>query len=403
MALLFRPRPSDSGGVHETITFGRVAGIRIGANWSLLIIAGLLLLGLALGVLPDAAPEAAPWLVWAVAVVATGLFFVSLVAHEMAHALVARRAAIPVEGITLWALGGVSKLGDDAPDASVELRVAIVGPATSLALGLGFAMLTAALAVLDGPEVLVAGCGWLAMINVLLALFNLVPAFPLDGGRVLRALLWRAHGDRLRATITAAEAGRVFGYLLVGLGAFFVLAGALVNGVWFAILGWFVVNIAQAERARIEAQDLLAGISVGQVMSPNPMCAPPDLSIEQFLDHYVLTHRYSSYPVVDPDGRPVGIITLEALRRLPPAQRSTTLVGAAAFRGDELAVAAPDEPLGSVLPRLATTPAGRLLVVDRGRVVGIVSRTDVAGCLERRALARPAESRGSDLAPPAPG
>jgi Zn-dependent protease/predicted transcriptional regulator len=376
--------------MHETVSFGRVLGIRVGANWSLLIIAALLMLGLAVGVLPEAAPDSPAWLAWVVAGLATVLFFLSLLAHELAHAVVARREGIPVGGITLWALGGVSKLGEDSPDAGVELRVAVVGPATSLAIGIGFGLVTAVASALGGPDVFIAACGWLAMINVLLALFNLAPAFPLDGGRVLRALLWRYHGDRRRATVTAAEAGRMFGYLLVALGVVMVWVGAFLNGIWFALLGWFVVNLSQAERNRVEAHDLLAGVTVGQVMTAEPLCVPPEITVGSFLDRYVLTHRYSSYPVVDDERRPLGIITLDSLRRLPPASRDSTTVGEAAFGPDRMAVASAHEPLESVLPRLAASAAARLVVVENGRVVGVLSRTDVAGCLERRAVARQA-------------
>jgi Zn-dependent protease/predicted transcriptional regulator len=374
--------------MHETVSFGRVLGIRVGANWSLLIIAALLMLGLAVGVLPEAAPDSPTWLAWVVAAFATALFFASLLAHELAHAVVARREGIPVGGITLWALGGVSKLEEDSPDAGVELRVAVVGPATSLAIGLAFGFVAAVAAALQGPDLLVAASGWLAMINVLLAVFNMAPAFPLDGGRVLRALLWRHHGDRQRATVTAAEAGRIFGYLLVALGVVMVWVGAFLNGIWFAVLGWFVVNLSQAERNRVEAHDLLAGVTVGQVMSAEPLCVPPGLTIASFLDQYVLTHRYSSYPVVDDEHRPLGIITLASLRGIPAASRNITTVGEASFGPGRMATAMAHEPLESVLPRLAANDAARLVVVESGRVVGILSRTDVAGCLERRAVAR---------------
>jgi Zn-dependent protease/predicted transcriptional regulator len=311
-----------------------------------------------------------------------------LLAHELAHALVARRAGLPVEGITLWALGGVSKLGGDSPDAPTELRIAVVGPLTSLALGLLFFAITVSGAALGVPDLLVATLGWLATINVVLGLFNLIPAFPLDGGRVLRAILWKSHGDRLRATRTASTAGRVFGYALVGLGVVAFMSGLVVNGLWLALLGWFVINIARAERLQIEQHELLRGVTVADVMTREPFSVPPDIDVQRLLEQYVLTERYSSYPVVGPNGRFLGLTTLDAIRRVPPDRRSQTPVLAAAFAADDVVQVSADALLEQVLPRLASTRAGRIVVVQDGRLIGLVSHTDVVSYLERSSLAR---------------
>jgi Zn-dependent protease/CBS domain-containing protein len=384
--------------MHETVSFGRILGIRVGANWSVLIIATLLAFGLAVGALPEAAPDYQAGVYWVAAVLAALVFFASLLAHELAHALVARRAGMPVEGITLWALGGVSKLGDDAPDAGTEFRVAIVGPATSLLLAVTFFVLNVAVAALGVPDVVVATLGWLAAINLLLGLFNLAPAFPLDGGRVLRAILWGMSDDRVQATRTAVAIGRGFGYLLTGAGFLLALSGFLINGLWFVLLGWFVLNIAQAELSRVEQRDLLAGLRVSDIMTADPVCAPADITVADFLERYVMTKRHSSYPLVDLDHRLVGFLTLEAVRRVPPAERATTLTGAAAVPGPEVPVASPDDLLTEVLARLGTSPVGRIVVSRDSRVIGLVSGTDVASCIERRALtaATPPRRRTGD-------
>ena len=265
--------------MHETISFGRIAGIRVGANWSVMVIASLLAVGLAEGALPELAPGYPGELYWLTAAGAALVFFVSLLAHEMAHALVARSVGLPVDGIVLWALGGVSRLGGDAPTARDELRIAVVGPMTSLGLGAAAFLIAIVLGSVSAPELLVGAVTWLAVINVLLGLFNLAPAFPLDGGRVVRAVIWARRGDRLDATRRAAGIGRAFGYGLIVFGVLNGLLGGLVEGLWFAFLGWFVVSIGAAEVAQVEQRELLTGVTVADIMSREPFCIPPDIRV----------------------------------------------------------------------------------------------------------------------------
>jgi Zn-dependent protease/predicted transcriptional regulator len=376
------------GAVHETIKLGTIAGVRVGANWSVLIIAWLLAFGLAVGALPELAPEYAQGLYWVASVTAALVFFVSLLAHEMAHALVARSLGLPVEGITLWALGGVSRLGGDASNARDEFRIAIAGPATSLVLGAVFFLTSVGLGLAGVPTLLVATVGWLGTVNVLLALFNLVPAFPLDGGRVVRAALWARHGDRVRATRSASTAGMVFGYVLIGLGAVMFMAGGLFQGLWFAILGWFVITVARGETAQVEQRQLLEGVTVRDVMSAPPFCVPGDLTVAELIDRYVLTHRYSAYPIVDDHQGLLGLVTLDAIRRVPPERRAHTSVLDAATAADDILQSRPSTPLADVLPALTTSPVARLVAVEDGRVIGLVSHTDVVSCLQRQMLLR---------------
>jgi Zn-dependent protease/CBS domain-containing protein len=324
------------------------------------------------------------------------VFFASLLAHEMAHALVARSKGLSVEGITLWALGGVSKLGGDPPDAGSELRIAIVGPATSLALGAVLLVVTSVSAVLGTPELVVATLGWLALINLVLGLFNLMPALPLDGGRVLRAFLWHRFDDRLRATRTATVVSQVFGYLMVGVGALTFMLGYVVNGVWFALLGWFVTNMARVELAQVEQHELLAGVLVRDLMTPDPICVAPDLTVGRLLHDYVLGRRFTSYPVVDHGGLLVGLITLDGVRRVPPDRRDDTTVLQAAMPAERVPRAEPWEEAEAALPRLASRPGARLIVTAGDRVEGIVSPRDVVSCLDRAALVRP--GRASEAA-----
>ncbi|MBV8305288.1 MAG: site-2 protease family protein [Acidimicrobiia bacterium] len=252
--------------MNESIRLGTVRGIRVGMHWSLLLILWLLVAGLAGYQFPNAAPGHTGAAYWAAAVVAAVAFYASLLAHELAHAVIARRRHIEVEGIVLWLLGGMSKLRGEARTASDEERIAIAGPATSIALAAMFFLLSRVVGAGHPASLPAAVLGWLGWLNGILAAFNLIPAFPLDGGRVLRALLWRRTGDKRRATSVAATWGRIVGFGFIALGvAGFALGGAGVNGVWLALIGWFLISASRAEAmasapaaapAHVEAADV---------------------------------------------------------------------------------------------------------------------------------------------------
>jgi Zn-dependent protease len=231
----------------QSIHIGRMAGIPIGANWSVIVIVALITWVLAAGVLPDLAPDQS-WAAYAgVAVVAAVLFFVSLVTHEVAHSVVARRYGVEVKRITLWMFGGVSELEAELSSPTGELRMAAAGPATSFGLGVGFFAASVAAGTLSLPDLVVAALWWLGFINVGLGVFNLLPAYPMDGGRVLRAALWTRSGDRIRATRTAARVSQWLAYGLMGLGVLLAMSGGLVEGMWLAFIGWYLGGASRAE------------------------------------------------------------------------------------------------------------------------------------------------------------
>jgi CBS domain-containing protein len=227
---------------------------------------------------------------------------------------------------------------------------------------------------------------WLSAINLLLGLFNLLPGAPLDGGRVLQAILWRRYGDRTRAAIGAARAGQVLGFVLIALGLVEFLTRSLLSGVWLAFIGWFLLTVARQEEAQVLSQQSLAGVRVADVMSANPRTARGWISVEEFIENYLLGGRHSAYPVEAPDGSVTGLITLSQLRRVPPNKRAGTLVRDAEIPLDQVITAAPDEPVTAVLQRLHSTAGGRVLVVDGGRVVGIVAPSDITRVIEARGL-----------------
>lgn len=367
--------------MNDSIHLGRLAGIRVGANWSLLVVFALITWSLAAAQLPLEVPHQPAAAYWAVAVVAALLFFVSLLAHEMGHALLARAMGIEIEGITLWLFGGVARFRADAAGAGAELRIAAVGPGVSLGLAVVFLLLGSALGAAGAPALVVAGAGWLGVVNAVLGIFNLLPAFPLDGGRVLRAVLWMRSGRRRAATDAATRVGAVFAYLMIGLGIVFFFLGDFVNGVWLAFLGWFLLMAARAEAEGAITRDALAGVRVADVMTPDPLTVPGWMSVDELVQRHLLAQRHSSYPIVDLDGRPQGLVTLDVLRRVPPERRAATRLADVAHPLSTVVAARPDEPFSELVGRMGSGPGGRALVFDGGRLVGIVSPTDVARVL----------------------
>jgi Zn-dependent protease/CBS domain-containing protein len=370
----------------ETFRLGRIAGIRVGLNWSVLAIFLLIAFGLAGQRFPAAYPGEPAVAYWAAGLAAAVVFFVSLLAHELAHAVVARRHGIAVEGITLWLFGGVARIRGEAPDPGTELRVAGVGPLVSLVLGVVFLAAAAVLDMTTGGGLAVAAVGWLGGINLALAVFNVVPAAPLDGGRLLRAFLWWRTGDRLMATQRASQAGRVFGWLLVGLGLLSVLTQGSLGGLWLAFIGWFLVGAATAEGQQANLRAALAGLPVRQVMTPDVTTVPASMTVQELLDGELARHRPSTFPLTTDTGALAGLVTLDRIRRVPPAERATTALTDIACPLDEVATATPTEPVADLLPRLNACADRRALVLQDGRLVGIVTPTDISHALEWHGL-----------------
>jgi Zn-dependent protease/predicted transcriptional regulator len=371
----------------ESFSLGRLAGVRVGVNWSVLVIFTLIVLGLAAGRFPALHPGEAGVAYLLAGLVAGVVFFGSLLAHELAHAVVARRNGVEVDSITLWLFGGVAKLNGEPPNPGADLRIAGVGPLVSVILAAAFAVVAVVLDAAGLPGLVVGVVVWLAVINAVLALFNLVPAAPLDGGRILRSLLWWRSGDRARAAIGAARSGRVFGWLLIAFGVSIALFGGGFGGIWLALIGWFITAAARAEEEHARMGDALDDVRVADVMTPSPVVVPAEASVQSFIDDWVFRHRHSTFPVVGVLGDPVGLITLQRVKPVPAEERTVTRLGDLAVPMDEVVAASPTDPLPDLLPRMAASPVGRALVMDGGRLVGILSPADVMRRLEVAELA----------------
>jgi Zn-dependent protease len=361
-----------------SLRFGRVAGIPVGASWSALLIALLIAWSLGGQLLPAQVPGLAPAAYWLAGAAGAGLFLGSLLAHEVGHALVARRAGLRVRAITLWLLGGVALLEDEPASPGDELRVAIVGPSVSLALAAGFGLAAAALSVAGFPALAVVVAAWLALGNAALAVFNLLPAAPLDGGRVLRGLLWRHHGDRLRASVAATRAGEWVGAGLVAYGLLGAFTGWGIGTLWTALIGWFLMVAARQEREQaLLGGNLGRGLRASQVMTPAPTVAPAWFTVDAFLRNYVEPWQATTLPLRSFDGRPAGVVTTAALYAVPADRRHIVRAGDVAIPMSALVMVGPDQPVTDLAARLA---GGRTVaaVVAGGQLLGLITAADLA-------------------------
>lgn len=380
----------------ENVSLGRIFGVHVGLNWSLLVVAALIAWSLATSLLPSASPSNTSGAYWTAGVVSAFVFLASLLAHELAHSVVATGRGVRVEGITLWLFGGVSRFSSETNSPGTQALVTVVGPLTSLVLRVVFYLASVAFGGGAQPGLFSATLSWLGYINISLGVFNLVPAFPLDGGRLLQSLIWLRTGDRLRATRIAARIGMLFAYLLIAYGlATFIFAGSLVSGVWSVFLGWFLLSAARAEEAGGLIRQALAGVTVAQVMTPNPVQASDDISVEDALHGYILASRHSTFPTHDAAGRLSGLLTLTALKNVAPGARPTTLIKQIICPVDKVSSAGPADSISNLLAVSNGCSEGRSLVVDGGRLVGIVSPSDINRLLQTSVSGRSLVATGS--------
>jgi Zn-dependent protease len=328
-----------------TVRIARVAGVSVGAHWSTLVVLALFGVVLATVELPATAPGYPPAAYWVAAFALAAVFLASVLVHELAHAAVARRHGVAVEGITLWLLGGVAEFHEHAHDPTAELRIAVAGPAATVAVGAASGAVAVTLYCTGAPGLLVAAFGWLATVSVVLAVFNLLPGAPLDGGRVLAAVLWRRSGDERGSRRRAARSGQTIGQVLIGIGILDLFVGAGVGGLWLILLGWFLIGAARGEEADLDVRGALVGVRVLDVMTPDPAVVHQGMSIAELLAAQALHTRGSSFPIVDDTGTATGLVTLHRIRAVAPDRWATTTVDEVAFPRDGLRTAAPDEQL----------------------------------------------------------
>ena len=358
------------------ITLFKMLGfeVRVDASW--LIIAVLIVWSLAVGVFPyrlPGLPSATYW--WMGIFGALGLF-VSIVVHEFSHSIVARRNGLPMKGITLFVFGGVAEMESEPPDPKTEFLMALAGPLASLAIGAVFYVIGAAAAT-SLPLEVVTVLNYLAQINWLLAIFNMIPAFPLDGGRVLRALLWQRSGNLVSATRTAAFAGSIFGALLMAGGLLQLFYGNFIGAVWWFLLGMFLRSVSAASYQRVLMQSVLEGEPVRRFMNPNPVTVTPDMSVQDLVENYVYKYHHKMFPVVTDSQQLVGCVSTEQVKQMPKNEWNRHSLREITQACSPQNTVTPDTNAANVLSIMSHEGDRGLIVVDNGRVVAFVSPQDL--------------------------
>lgn len=370
--------------MNGSVRVGRVVGVPLRMHWSVPLLAVLLVYGLGRQALPALAPGRSDAVYAVASVVGAALLMASLLLHETAHAATARRRKISVQDVTLWALGGMTRMGRPQT-AAAAFAVAVSGPLASLAIG-GVALgVGIGLNALLGWAVPAAVLVWLGWANLFLGVFNLLPAAPLDGGRVLQALLWWRTGDRQRADRAASRSGQVVGVLLAAVGWISFLRGAP-GGLWLVLVGFLITVVAGAERQHALLHTAVQGVGVADAMS-SPVATGPDwLTVRRFIDEVAVNSRHSALPLLDFEGRPSGIVHMRRLASIPEANREALRVREVATALAQCATAAPNELLSEVLDRLGPGTGMPILVVDSGHLVGILTAKDISRLMQRHAL-----------------
>lgn len=390
-----RDRSVSSGGIGLGSLFG--VGLRI--DWSLLIIFALILFELGAVVFPSWHPDWTPALTWATAFSAAVLFFASILIHELSHAVVARAQGIPVRRITLFLFGGLTQLEAEPASPKAEFWMAVVGPIVSALIGLaatwgGAALVGAPLSeAVDAadPEAVQAAFAdagplatlllWLGPINLLLGLFNIIPGFPLDGGRVLRSILWAITGNLRKATRWASLAGQLFAWTLMAFGVLNFFAGAWTSGLWLLLIGWFLNNAARMSYQHLLVRQALERVPISQVMRSAFVSVPPTLTVEHFLHDYALASEQQVFPVQLDDSL-LGTVSVQQLRNLPKDAWPTTTVEQVMIPQAQLPTLPPDAGAERALVELARSDVDQLVILDGRKLLGLVRREDLIRWLD---------------------
>ena len=377
------------------LKLGRVLGIDIVADWSLLIIFVLVLTSLGAGLIPAWHPDWGAGLRWGTAFAAALILFASVFVHELSHAIVGRARGMEIRRIVLFVFGGMAQFEHEPHAWRAELWMAAVGPLTSLVLGV--LLLLAGSTGLDpealesaGAERVLAELGpvstlllWAGQVNILLALFNLVPGFPLDGGRVLRAILWGVTGDQVRATRWASAMGQMFAWFLIGMGVAMMLGvrvpvfgSGLISGLWLAFIGWFLNNAALLSYRQLIVKDMLEDVPVRRLMLADVVSVDAATSVSELVDQYLMRHDQRAYPVLE-DGRLAGLVSLSDVRGLDREEWPRRSVADIMTRAERLIRVAPSDDAADALSMLGRTRVNQLVVIEEGEVCGLLRREDI--------------------------
>lgn len=365
----------------SSIKFGSIRGIEIGINYTWLIVFVLVTASLALAFFPQVVAGLGIVEYWILGASASILLFGSVLVHELSHSIVAQQLGIGVKSITLFIFGGVSNIQGEPKSPRDELLIAAAGPGASIGIGLVLLGLWYATLGLSAPISAILGYLW--VVNFLLAAFNLIPGFPLDGGRVFRAIVWRVTGDFERSTRIAANVGRGVGYLFIFGGLFIVFLGDIIAGLWLAFIGWFLTSAAEQSYRQVAYQIGLQKTKASQMMNPNPVVVGPDVTLQELVDEYILRRNVRAIPVVE-DGNIVGLVTLSDVRPVPREAWGSTRVEQVMTPEGQLKTADPRDGLDKVLKQISEQDLNQLPVVEGHKLVGLLSRSQIIRYMQLR-------------------
>jgi len=365
--------------IGSNIRLFKAFGIPVEINISWFIVFLLVLWSLTTGYFPFKYPALSPLSYFLMGFVGSLMLFISVLLHEIAHSYVAKNNGVPIRRITLFLFGGISQLSKEAPDPKTELKIAIAGPLTSYVL-MGLFLLVYLVIARSNPESVSGVIKYLAYINGALATFNLIPGFPLDGGRVLRAALWGATGDLRRATYIASRVGTIIGFAFIVGGFLSAIFGQFILGLWLVFIGFFLRQAAEAGYAHVLMESVLKGVTVGDIMKPDVVTVPEDISIQSLIDDYFFRYHYDCFPVTF-QGRLKGLVGLDDLRNLPRQRWAETTVSQVMRKDLENLVAHASDDASEVLKRMIQGKCGKIPIVDGENVVGIITRKDIIEAL----------------------
>jgi len=367
----------------RALRIGRIFGISIEIDYTWFIIFFLVAAGLSSGWLAKYLPNLSLGARWLIAALTTLLFFASVLLHELSHSLVAIRNGLNISGITLFLFGGVSKMTDEPKSAGAEFKIAIAGPVTSMILAVVFLIAARALKAAPGGNVFATVFMSLGYVNGMLAVFNLLPGFPLDGGRVLRAVLWKGLMSFAEATRIAATFGQGLGILMIIGGILLFFSGAGLGGLWLAFIGWFLIQAAQSSYQQLVLRQALSGVPVSTVMTEEVDWVPADTTLDRVVHEYIMGRNHPAFPVLDGD-QVLGLLCLNDIRKVPREKWHWTTARDAVPHLTNQFTIAPWTDTWDALIRMTAEDCGRLLVLENGRLRGIVSRTDIMRLMRTR-------------------
>ena len=357
----------------NSIRLGRLLGINIEIHLSWLLVLALFSMSLAQGYFPQELPGLDRRVYWLFGVLTTLIAFASILAHELAHSLTAIREGISIKKIVLFIFGGVAQMEAEPDRPTAEMKITAAGPLTSLVVGILLG--TFYFLLLPPGNIVSASVFFLARLNIIVALFNLIPAFPLDGGRLLRSVIWHFSKNLLKATRFAVGLGSVFSFLGIGLGFIMLFSRGDITGLWFVILGWMIYQAGQTSYTQLIFQDTFAGIKVAEIMSPDPVTVSPDMNLQQLADTF-LEYRHGAFPVLY-GSTTHGLVSLHQIKEVPREHWADSRVARIMTPLKNCPVAAPEDDAAEVMMKMAAQGEGRVLVMRNGELLGILSRTDM--------------------------